>query len=195
MVHTIVNCSSSLEQIQSRVLSESPWYVVRTKANAEWKVTQSLVNRGLHTFLPVRRRPSKRTSRKQIEIPLFPGYVFAQFDLRSTLPVLTCPGVVHILCNGTVPEPVDPAEMHALQSVSRIAQSVESVPVFTNGQKVKISGGPLADVEGIVLRDNGRQRLVVSVTILRRSVVAEVDREWLEHPEPASKRSSLAAAI
>lgn len=195
MLHAIMNCSSSPDRIKSGVLIESPWYVVRTKANAEWKVTQSLVNRGLQTFLPVRRRPSKQKGRKQIEIPLFPGYVFAQFDLHATLPVLTCPGVVHILCNGTVPEPVDPAEMHALQSVSRVAQSVESVPVFTNGQKVKISGGPLADVEGIVLRDNGRQRLVVSVTLLRRSVVAEVDREWLEHPEPASEHSCLAAAI
>lgn len=85
--------------------------------------------------------------------------------------------------------------MYALQSVSRVARSVESVPVFTNGQKVKISGGPLADVEGIVLRDSGRQRLVVSVTLLRRSVVAEVDREWLEQPAPRSERGCLAAVI
>ncbi|MBZ5667967.1 MAG: hypothetical protein LAO30_25695 [Acidobacteriia bacterium] len=152
----------------------------RVKANAEWKVAQSLTNRGLGTFLPVQKRPSKQKKRGQVEIPLFPGYVFAQFDCRAALPVVTCPGVVHILCRGTVAEPVDPVEMYALQSVSRLAQSVEPLPTFTVGQKVRISSGPLSDVEGIVLRDDGRQRLIVSVSLLRRSVVAEIDREWLE---------------
>lgn len=156
------------------------WYVVRVKANAEWKVAQSLPNRGVEIFLPVQRRPSKRNVRRPVEVPLFPGYVFARFDRQSALPVVTCPGVVHILSRGAVPEPVDPIEMYALQSVSRIARSVEPLSMFASGQKVRINSGPLADVEGIVLRDSGRQRIIVSVSLLRRSVVAEIEREWLE---------------
>jgi len=159
------------------------WYVVRVKANAERKVAQGLCARGMDVFLPMQVRPGGRKGTTRIEIPLFPGYVFAQFDCRAALSVLMCPGVVHILCRGSVPEPVDPVEMHAVQSVTRLARSVEPLPAFAVGQKVRISGGPLADVHGIVLRDIGRDRLVVSISLLKRSIVAEVQREWIENLE------------
>lgn len=159
----------------------APWYVVRVKANAERKVAQAVSAREFEVFLPMQVRLGGRKGTSRIEIPLFPGYVFARFDCRASLEVLMCPGVVHILCRGSVPEAVDPMEMHALQSVTRLVQSVEPLPAFALGQKVRIIGGPLADVQGIVLRDNGRQRLVVSISLLRRSVVAQVEREWLEN--------------
>ena len=170
-----------MTRIHNRIDSHSaPWYVVRVKANCEWKVAQGLNNRDMAVFLPVQKRPSRRKQKAQVEIPLFPGYVFAQFDSRASLPILTCPGVVHILCCGSVAEPVDASEMYALQSVSQLARCVEALPTFTIGQKVRITSGPLCDVEGIVLRDSGRQRLVVSVSLLQRSIVAEIDREWLQ---------------
>jgi transcriptional antiterminator NusG len=157
-----------------------PWYVVRVKANAERKVAQSLTNRGVDIFLPLHKRPSKRKSVGLIDIPLFPGYVFARFALPGSQVVLTCDGVVHILCRGSVPEPVDRDEMHSLLVLSRTVPSITPLPSFATGQKVRITEGPLADVEGIVLPDSGRQRLIVSVSLLRRSVFAEIDREWLE---------------
>jgi transcription antitermination factor NusG len=158
------------------------WYVVRVRANAEMKVAQGLEGRGIEVFLPVRRRPRTRSVRP-VERPLFPGYIFAHFDRHAALSVLMCTGVVHILGRGSVPEPVDPKEMYALQSVTRLARSVEALPTFTSGQKVRITGGPLADVEGVVIHDSGRKRLVVSISLLRRSVVAEIDREWIDHLE------------
>jgi hypothetical protein len=75
--------------------------------------------------------------------------------------------------------------MFSLLTLSRTARSLSLLPSFTTGQKVRITEGPLADVEGIVLRDNGRQRLILSVSLLRRSVVAEIDREWIEDLSPA----------
>jgi transcriptional antiterminator NusG len=173
--------------------SDLPWYVVRVKANAERKVAQSLANRGVEVFLPLQKRPSKRKSMGMIEIPLFPGYVFSRFPWNGSQIVLTCEGVVHILCRGSVPEPVDAAEMRSLLVLSRTAPCLSPMPAFTTGQKVKITEGPLTNVEGIVLRDSGRQRLVVSVSLLHRSVVAEIDREWVDniHP-PATVTSWLA---
>lgn len=168
-----------LEIQNVRAHSPGLWYVVRVKANADRKVAQGLTGRGFEVFLPMQRRMGARNRR--IETPLFPGYVFAQFDGRAALSVLMCPGVLHILCRGNVPEPVDPIEMHALQSISRVASSVEPLSTFTSGQTVRIIGGPLADVEGLVLRDGGGQRLVVSISLLKRSVAAEVEREWVEH--------------
>jgi len=158
----------------------SPWYVVRVKANAEKTAAQSLTNRGVIIFLPLQKRQSRRKNFGLIDIPLFPGYIFGQFDCREQLRVVSCPGVVQILCRGNTPEPVDPAEMYSLLVLSRNARSMSLLPSFARGQKVRITHGPLTDVEGIVLRDNGRQRLILSVTLLRRSVVAEIDREWIE---------------
>lgn len=172
-----------------------PWYVVRVRANAERQVARGLAGRGVEVFLPIQSRMSRgKRAAGRIEIPLFPGYLFAQFDTRSALPVLMCPGVVHILSRGSTPEPVDPDELYALQSVTRLAQSVEALPTFTVGQKVRITGGPLADVQGVVLRDNGRERLVVSISLLHRSVIAEVEREWLENIEPSVGFSRWAEA-
>ena len=172
-----------------------PWYVVRVRANAEKQVARGLAGRGVEVFLPIQSRLSRgKRSPVRIEIPLFPGYLFAQFDTRAALPVLMCPGVVHILSRGSTPEPVDPDELYALQVVARLARSVEPLPTFTVGQRVRISGGPLADVQGVVLRDLGRERLVVSISLLHRSVIAEVEREWIEKVEPAVEVSRWAEA-
>jgi len=174
-----------------------PWYVIRVKSNTERVVAQSLTNRGITVFLPLEKRLSKRKNFGLIETPLFPGYVFAQFEYRAALPVVTCPGVVHIICRGTVPEPVDPAEMHSLLVLSQTAVSMSLLPTFARGQKVRITGGPLADVEGIVISDNGSQRLILSVTLLRRSVVAQMDRSWIEdsHRAPLQVTSWIGTGI
>jgi transcription antitermination factor NusG len=165
--------------------SSLPWYVVRVKANAERLVAQSLTNRGVTVFLPLQKRLSRRKNFGLIDIPLFSGYIFAQFEYRLSLPVVACPGVVQILCRGTIPEPVEPSEMRSLLVLSRAALSISLLPVFTTGQIVRITDGPLTDVEGIVLRDSGRRRLIVSVSLLRRSVVAEIDRGWVEDLNPS----------
>jgi transcription antitermination factor NusG len=166
--------------------AEKQWHVVRVRANAEWQVARSLSYRDIEVFLPLQKRPSKSKQGGTVEKPLFPGYVFAGFNSRVTLPVVNCPGVVHILCRGNTPEVMDPAEIFALQTVASRAHTLLPFPTFDCGEKVRIRQGPLTDVEGIVLRDEGRPRLIVSVTLLQRSVVAEVDREWLEKAEPAA---------
>jgi len=155
------------------------WHVIRVRANAERQVSRSLSSKDVEVFLPVQKRAPVRR-RTSGESPLFPGYVFASFDSRFTLPVVACPGVVHILCRGNIPEVVDPAEIHALQTVAMKARTLVPHPMLEWGEKIRIREGPLADVEGIVLRDEGGPRLVVSISLLQRSVVAEVDRDWLE---------------
>jgi transcription termination/antitermination protein NusG len=165
-----------------------PWYVVRCKANAERTVAHSLTNRGITVFLPLERRPSKRKKIGYIETPLFPGYIFAQFQYRESLLVVACPGVVNILCRGPVPEPVDTAEINSLLTLTKQAVSMSPLPIFEKGDKVRITSGPLADVEGVIVRDSGNQKLIVSVSLLRRSVVAQVDREWIEVQDSSPTR-------
>ncbi|MDP9052952.1 MAG: hypothetical protein M3N93_01405, partial [Acidobacteriota bacterium] len=107
---------------------ETPWYVIRVKSNAERVVAQSLTNRGINVFLPLEKRMSRRRNFGFIEIPLFPGYLFAQFEYRAALTVVVCPGVIQILCRGQVPEPVDSSEMHSLLVLSRTAVAISALP-------------------------------------------------------------------
>jgi transcription antitermination factor NusG len=177
----------------SHALNTGPdWHVVRVRANAERQVAHSLSCRDIEVFLPLQRRAPKKPKKKTADRPLFPGYVFAAFDGRTTLPVVACPGVVHILCRANVPEVVDPSEIFALRTVSDAARELLPYPVFDCGQKVRIHTGPLSEVEGVVLRDEGRSRLVVSVSLLQRSVVAEVDRSWLETSAPQLAQAARA---
>lgn len=167
-------------------VDRSAWYVVRVRANAERRVAQSLANREIDVFLPMQSKVASHTRkrRRPNASPLFAGYVFACFGYLLTSRVLTCPGVVHIVSRGGIPEAVDPDEMFALRTLARAARSVEALPAFTPGQKVKIREGPLADVEAVIVRDNGRDRLIVSISLLARSVIAEVEREWIDCAVP-----------
>src|ERR1700677_4474973 len=99
-------------------MTQFPWYVVRTRSNFERSVSLSLQEKGKETFLPVyrsRRRWSDRT--KEIELPLFAGYVFSRFDPYSRLPILQTPGVVSIVGSSTGPIPVEESEIEAVRAL------------------------------------------------------------------------------
>jgi transcription antitermination factor NusG len=159
--------------------NSTAWFVLRVKANAERRVAEALTGRGVEVFLPMQKRQSRQRGRGSIDVPLFAGYLFAQFDPRAMLPVLVCPGVVCVLCRGNTPEAVDAGEMRALQTLVASNLEIEPLPMFTTGQRVKFSRGPLTDLDAVVVKDSHRSTVVVSISLLRRSVCAEVDREWL----------------
>jgi transcription antitermination factor NusG len=112
----------------------------------------------------------------EIDVPLFPSYVFCRLDLGVRLPVLTTPGVLGIVGNGRIPMAVDDQEIAALQRMVHSGLDSEPWPFLEIGQRVRIDSGPLAGCEGILLEFKGKRRLVLSVTLLRRSVAVEVDR-------------------
>jgi transcription antitermination factor NusG len=132
-----------------------------------------------------------------IEEPLFPGYVFGRFGTAERVQVLRCAGVSKIVGFGKTPAPVPDDEIESIHKLleSRVALSpYPSIPV---GARVRIEQGPLAGVEGVVVRaEDGKCRLVVSVELLQRSVAAEVDRSWVESirgsmPAPRSHQDTV----
>jgi transcription antitermination factor NusG len=133
----------------------------------------------LEDFLPqylAIRRWSDRI--KRLEAPLFPRYVFCRFDLRNKLSVLTTPGVVSVLGIGNPPLPVPEAEITALRAIVQSHLPVQPWPFLKIGQCVQLECGPLAGLEGILLEFKNLHRLVVSVTLLQRSVAVEIERWW-----------------
>jgi transcription termination/antitermination protein NusG len=163
--------------IQSEASSPHPWYVLRVRASREKSVASLLRHKGFTEFLPLYatyRRWSDRT--KQVEVPLFPGYVFCRFDAEHRLPILTTPHVVHVVGTCGVPEPVDEAELTALQRVVASGLFLQPWPFLKIGQRLVIQEGPLRNVEGILTEIKGLRNLIVSITLLQRSVAVCIER-------------------
>jgi transcription antitermination factor NusG len=175
--------------------SPFPWYVVAVRPNFERSISLSFRDKGYETFLPVYRVRRKWSDRsKEIEVPLFPGYMFCRCDARERLPILQVPGVVSMLgFPGTGPIPVDEGEIDAIRTVLRSGLPVGPWPFLRKGSFVTVERGPLSGLEGIIIEVKSKCRLVVSVSILQRSVCAEIDHDWVVPHEPY--RMAYAAPI
>ena len=157
------------------------WYAVYTRSNCEFKVSKQLSTRGIEEFLPVyrsRRHWSDRT--RELDLPLFAGYVFCRFNPRHTVPVLSTPGVVRVIGSGRTPIPVTDSEINAIRAICTSGVRAQPWPYLEIGRKVVLVNGPLTGLEGIVVELKNEFRLVVSVSLLQRSVAAEIEREWIQ---------------
>jgi len=154
------------------------WFALAVKPRCDKAVAKVLEMKGFETFLPVYRKSHKYATRSKIsELPLFPGYVFCRFHARTRLPILITPGVTQILGAENSPMPLCEKEISSLQTAMKAPLSIQPFPFLQLGQKVRINHGVLAGVEGIVLNFKPYLRLVLSVTLLQRSVLLEIDRD------------------
>jgi transcription antitermination factor NusG len=156
------------------------WFALRVKSRCEKVTAASLRNRGYEEFLPLYRSRRLWSDRwVELELPLFPGYVFCRFDPQDRLPILTIPSLVHVVGIGKTPLPVEDGEIAAVQTVVRSGLAARPWPYLNVGDVVRVQYGALRDLEGILIEVRKRHRLVVSITLLQRSVAVEIDREWV----------------
>jgi len=154
------------------------WFAISVMARHEKIVSQLLGNKGFETFLPLYTRQHQYAHRvRGFELPLFPGYLFCRSDLATRLPILTTPGVLRMVGAGRVPIPVEDSEILSLQKASQAGARMIPHPYWQSGQTGRITGGPLAGIEGIVVTEKQAVRLVLSVTLLQRSVLLEIDSD------------------
>lgn len=159
-------------------IANFPWFALQVRARHEIGVAEYLKGKGYEWFLPLyksRRRWSDRV--KEVETPLFPGYLFCRFNPQSRLPILKTPGVTQIVGYNHVPISVDEAEIQAIRTL--VASGIPNQPCsfLEIGTRVRIESGALCGLEGVLLELKGRRRLVLSITLLQRSVAVEVDSE------------------
>lgn len=165
--------------------SKQPWFAIQVRTSAEKLATNLLQYKGFECFLPLsksRRRWSDRI--KELEVALFPGYLFCRFDPGNRLPILKTPGVIQIVGLGKTPIPVDEDEIAAIQRVGKSGLAAQPWPFLQTGQTARIECGPLRGLIGMVVNVKSESKLVLSVTLLHRSVAVEVDRDWLGDPGP-----------
>ncbi len=158
-------------------VSEASWFAVQVRTRWECSIASLLAGKGYETLLPTY-EVHKHGAGKQrhIQAPLFPGYVFCQFDVTKRLPILVTPGVIALVSRGKVPVPVESHEMAALQALVKSGLPAVPWPYVEVGQRVRIEDQSLRGLEGILLGFKGQQRLIVSVTLLQRAVSLEIDR-------------------
>jgi len=156
-------------------------YAVRVKSNREHVTANALRGKEYEVCLPLYREVREKTKGpREVELPLFAGYLFCRFDPRHRLPILTVPGVVDIVGFGKEPQPVDAGEMASILAL--IQSPLPLMPYLKPpvGRRVRLLCGPLRGVEGTVLAHKDEHKLVVSISLLQRSVAVDVERHWVD---------------
>ena len=159
----------------------SKWFAVRVRTRYEKKVAASLEYRGIEHLLPLfkaNRRWSDRIA--EVDLPLFPGYVFGRFQAEARLKVLTVPGVIGIVSTGKIPIPLDDKEVTSLQTAVNSGFFLQPWPFLKVGDRLTLLDGPLRNVTGILTQFKGSNTLVLSISLLQRSVAVSVDRAWVQ---------------
>jgi transcription antitermination factor NusG len=128
---------------------------------------------------------------KEIEVPLFPGYIFCRMNPHNRRPVVMTPGVIQVVGIGKTPTPVDEEEIAAIQRVGKTGLPAMPWPYLQVGCVARIEDGPLRGLTGIVVKIKSGLKLVLSVSLLQRSVAVEVDRRWARELNPG-EASALA---
>jgi transcription antitermination factor NusG len=153
------------------------WFALQIRSRWEGTTAGLLRGKGLETLLPTYSTKRKWSDRfKVVEAPLFPGYVFCRFDVHNRLPVLITPGVISVVGRGKTPVAVDDREILSIQAAMGCGIRMEPWPYVEIGERVRVNDDVLDGMEGILTNFKGSDRVVISVTLLRRSVALEIDR-------------------
>ena len=152
------------------------WYALTVRHQHEQQVERLLRAQGWDTLLPVYRSQRQWSDRvKEIELPLFSGYVFCRFGMQDRVRIEDTPGVARIVkFKGELASLQDP-EIEEIRAIAQSGAHLSPWPYLKAGDRVRVERGPLRGLEGVLLREGGESRLVVGVELLQRSIAAEVD--------------------
>ncbi len=161
-------------------------------------MAEHLCLRRIEHFLPLYRalRKWKDGSRITLELPLFPNYIFVQIPRCERVRVLEVPGVLSLVGRGREPTPLPNADIEALRRGAS-TQKMEPHPYLVVGERVRITEGSMAGVEGVLIRKKNSLRVVVTLSMIMQSVAVEVDAASIESARPRGyhfESSSISAA-
>ncbi len=152
-----------VRELVAAVVPKHPHYVIRIKPRAERQVRERLQAQG---FLP-------------LSLKLFPGFIFLRFHPSQRLQIGSLPGVHSIVGFAAQPSAVNEEELEALVRAAESRLPVGPAPFPASGTACRLSCGPLEGVSGVVMGERDRPLVVLSLTLLQRSVAVEVQRDWI----------------
>jgi transcriptional antiterminator NusG len=176
---------SSAQQLWQRAVAgpvaavnELRWYAIQTRARHEKQVTTHFQDKGISTFLPLIAQTHRWSDRdRTIQVALFSCYTFVRLDAYSEkrLTVLQTPGVLGFVGIRGVGLPIPDKEIEDIQTLLAHNVTCALHPFLNVGQRVRIRGGCLEGVEGILVAKNSDRSLVVSIELIQRSVAVRID--------------------
>jgi len=174
------NFNISIESQVGNCILKAPrlWYAVHTRSNFEKRVALELDRKGLETFLPAFHETHRwKDRRKTVEVPYFPSYVFVRIEdaPERRLDVLCTTGAVRILGQANRIEPIPEPEIDRFQRLVASNLSAFAHPFLKEGASVRVKAGPLQGIEGLLVQFKNRNRLLLSLNLLARSVATEID--------------------
>jgi transcription antitermination factor NusG len=169
--------SGLLAALQPAIAYQKPhWYAVHTVSRHEKVVARQMNGNGLDHFLPLYKSARRwKDRRKELELPLFPGYVFVRIAFQDRLQVQKLRGVLQIVSFNGKPALVPENEIEALRNGLARNAELEPHPYLKVGRRVRVRSGPMAGVDGILVRRKEKFRVVLSVDLIMQSVALEVD--------------------
>jgi transcriptional antiterminator NusG len=163
------------------------WFAVQVKTQSEKMVEALLTHKGYEVFLPVYQiqRPRGIQSRGGPK-PLFPGYLFCRLATTVSTPIVTTPGVIRII-GSRRGEPVDDCEIERLKTVVTSGLPIRPWPKLEEGEAVEVICGPLRGCRGVFGTYGNKDQLVISLTLLQRSLTVTIQRNWIVPAENARR--------
>ena len=153
-----------------------PWFTLQTRPRNEKQVERLLIHKGYECCLPMYRQKRRWSDRViEVELPLFPTYIFCRFNSSAIGKAISTPGVARIIGFGGQPAEVAFEEIEALQLLGQSDLLREPWAYIPGGALVQVETGPLTGVQGVFCSNEDKRRLVISVTLLQRSVAVQID--------------------
>ncbi len=163
--------------VSSHYPQDSTWFAVRTRSRQEKVAASMLEALGVQNYLPLRTEVHRWSDRNQaVATPLFKGYLFVRLNpcRDSRLQVLKTPGVSGLVGNQSGPLPIPDCEIESIRLVLGQQMECSAYPFFAIGERVRVMRGPLAGVEGTLVRTQADSKLVISVEMIQQSIAINV---------------------
>jgi transcription antitermination factor NusG len=168
--------------------SVARWYAAYTAPRHEKSALQHLESRSVESFLPLYGSARMWNGRRAfVQLPLFPGYLFVRISPEQRVRVLEVPGVLNIVSSHGRLIPLPEGEIEALRAALETRKS-EPHPLLTSGRRVRIKAGPLRGLEGIIVRQTRKLRMMVSIDCIMQSFAVELEASDLESPAISGAR-------
>ncbi len=162
--------------------SSKHWHAIYVRSRHEKKTNELLKKKCIETSLPlitVTRQWSDRW--KQVEIPLFTGYIFVIIDEKQgRIPILSTPGVVKFVSFNGLPSVVPERQMYWLSQMLAEGGNLRRETTFPNGSAVEVVFGPLLGLQGVVKKARSGTRLVVWFDAIMQGISVELDSACLD---------------
>ena len=184
---------SDAARVSDKFAATAPqWFAAYTATRHEKAVADHFSQRTIESFLPLYRRLRlwKNGCKVNVELPLFPSYIFVRISREQRVRVLEVPGVLWLVGSGGKPVPLPELEIEALRTAVPTLHC-EPHPYLVIGERARVKSGPLMGMEGVLLRKKNYLRVVLSLHLITQSVAVEIDAENVEPVADGAMRRSL----